>query len=241
MATRKGLRIDFLKEGTVVGSTAALCAAPVVTDNAVNHFSWGGKGLLFTNTGQNDDVSPTKHASLGWVIPNDNTDDDGIEINTGIEATSNPCAFVIGTDPAFYLKVTFNIPDVSDYDIAAVGFRKVAAQADVVDVGGYTNYTDYAYISATAGDYNIYTGNDGTDVVTDITNSAWLDTESHTLTVKVSSAGVVTCFIDDVASAGEVAFSFDSGDTVTPSVLFAKAGTASDTPPVLALFECGYQ
>lgn len=239
MATRKGLKIDFMKEGGMVGSTTVTGVAPVATAAAVNNFSWGGKTLLFTNIAQNDDISPSKHASLGWVIPNDNTDDDGVEINTGIEATSNPCAFVVGTDPTFYVSLKFNIPDVSDYDIVSVGFRKAAAHSAIDDVGDYTAYTDYFYLSVTSGAYTVYSANDGSDVVDDLTNSDWLDTETHTLRVEVDASGNATAYIDGVAAGGQAAFAFDSGDTLIPSIVFAKGAAASDTPPVLQVFDCG--
>jgi hypothetical protein len=244
MTTKKGLRIDFLKEGAMTGSTAALCAAPVVTTGVVNRFSWGGKTLSFYNDGQNDDICPTLHATLGWVIPNDNTDNDGIEINTGAQAVPNKCAFVIGTDPAFYVKAKFNVPLTTDYDVCAVGFRLAAANAACASAAALaTAYTDAACINVDNGDFKTVTSlNTSTDVTTDITTATWADTETHTLTVKVSAAGAVTYFVDDVVCPGAVAFSFDTGDTVIPFLRFTKdVSAAADTPPVLQLFECGLQ
>lgn len=244
MAQTKRFRIDFTKISQQTGSTAALCAAPVVTTGAINTFSFGGKTISVYNDGQNDDICFTRDATIGgWTIPNDNTDNDGIEINPGIGLPSNGI-FVVGTDPAFYVKAKFNIPDVSDYDVAAVGFRKAAANAAMASAAAVaTAYTDIAAINVDAGDFKTVTSlNTATDVTTDITTSAWLDTETHTLEVRVSATGAVTYYVDDVVTPGAVAFTMDSGDSVLPFVRFTKnAGAASDTPPCMLTLEWGYQ
>jgi hypothetical protein len=230
-------RVDFSKANGFQCTTRELGAACVSTDAKENFFTFGGSlyPIVVHNTAANSDIMFTESAT-GWVVPNDNTDDDGIEIGFGALATS-VCAFSPGQ--AYYVKATFTIPDVSDYDVAALGFRNdtntYVAIDDPTDVNTTTPaYTDFAMINVTAGDFRIYTqDDDATAVDTDITTSAWLDGEAHTLMVKVSSAGVVTYFVDGTAAAGAVAFTLDQAatDIFVPMLLFAKGGTSSDTPP----------
>ncbi len=245
MAARKGLRIDFMIANGIVGSTATATGVPVTTDAAVNTYAFPPQGALqVTNQAANTLLTFTKHASLGWRNPVDLTSTEGIEINTGIDAISNPCAFTVGTDPAFYLKYKANIVDITNYSVFAVGFRKAAAYAPIVDAAALlTAYTDVAYLNVDDGDFRTATRlNTGTGVDTDVTTSAWASTETHTITVKVSSAGVVTYFVDDVVCPAAVAFTFDTGDVVIPSIVITADATAVASGWTYSqLFECGYQ
>ncbi len=240
-------RIDFADAGgfVVIGTLGAACTT---TDDLECFHLFGGSAFPLETkwTAANSDIIFTKTAT-GFVIPNDNADDDGIEFSFGKDANS-PCAFTVGTSPAFYVKATFTIPDVSDYDVAAIGFRNDGSYLDVDDPADLNTttplYDDFALINVNAGDFRTYTQDDGaTATDTDITTSTWLDTEAHTLMVKVSAAGVVTYFVDGAAAAGAVAFTLDSSatDIMVPIAIFAKGGTAADTPPEMRLFECGLQ
>jgi len=242
MALTKRFRLDFTKISQQTGSTAALCAAPVVTAAALNTFDFGGQTITVYNDAQNDDVCFTRDATLGgWTIPNDNTDNDGIEINPGIGLPSNG-VFVVGTDPAFYMQAKFVIPDVSDYDVAAAGFRKAAANAACSTPAALaTAYTDSAVINCEAGDHKTVTSlNTATDVTTDITNAANIDGDTITYRVDVSATGVTTYTVNGVAAAGAVAFTFDTGDSLIPFVRFTKGAAAADTPPCMLTLEWGY-
>jgi hypothetical protein len=251
-AAAQRARVDFTTAAGFQCTTRELGAACVSTDAKDNFFTFGGSLYPITvhNTATNSDIMFTESAT-GWVVPNDNTDDDGIEITFGSVANS-PCAFTVGTSPAFYVKATFTIPDVSDYDVAAVGFRNDTATYVAVDDPADINtttpaYSDFALINVNAGDFRTYTqDDDGTATDTNITTTAWADGEAHTLMVKVSSAGAVTYWVDGVNQAtanGAVAFSLDSSatDIFVPTIMFAKGGTSSDTPPEMRLFECGLQ
>lgn len=240
-------RVDFADAAgfVVSGSTGAACTT---TDDLECYHWFGGAAFPLETkwTAANSDIVFVK-TDTGYVVPNDNTDDDALEITFG-KSANGPCAFTVGTSPAFYVKATFTIPDVSDYDVAAVGFRNDGAYADVDDPADINTtspaYTDFAMINVTAGDFHIYTqDDDATAVDTDITTTAWADGEAHTLMVKVSATGAVTYFVDGVAAAGAVAFTLDSSasDIMVPFIIFAKGGVAADTPPELRLFECGLQ
>lgn len=246
-AAQQKARIDFTKAHGFTCSTLETGVACVSTDAKINYFQFGGGGypLAVRNIAANSDISFTMTAT-GATIPNDNADDDGVEMTFGTTANS-PCAFSPGS--AYYAKATFTIPDVSDYDVALLGFRNDTATYLAIDDPADINtttplYTDFAVINVNAGDYRTYTqDDDGTATDTDVTTTAWLDTEAHTLMVKVSATGAVTYFVDGTAMAGAVAFTLDqeATDIYVPFLVFAKGGTAADTPPELRLFECGLQ
>lgn len=248
MAVRKHTHIDF--NAPPMGAMAkASGLAAATTDNTTNVFvAPGGVGIEIRNEQTNSDVMPLyvvdANCTNGWQIPNDNADNDGIEMSLGIEANAaSRYAYKIGTDPAFKLLVKFGIPDVSDYDLAMIGFRKAAAYGDAINdpattFGSAVVYTDVACLNVNAG--NIYTitgknqtgGGTGTFTATDTTDN-WADDAVKTLGVHVS-AGVVTFTIDGAAPTVTQAFTFDDGDVVIPFLLFTKGAAAADTPPILA-------
>jgi len=58
--------------------------------------------------------------------------------------------------------------------------------------------------------------NNAATVVTDLSVDDWADGESHTFEIRVSDSGAVTYRYDGAAPSGAVAYSFDSGEVVTP-------------------------
>lgn len=245
MATRKRTFIDFTSVLPSGGMAKATGLAAAVTDNTTNVFMAGDTAIEIRNEQQNDDVVPTyvvdANSTTGWQIPNDNADNDGIEMSLGIENSPNAKhAFTVGTDGPFELRVKLGIPDVSDYDVCFVGFRIHGAYVDAINTPAAMEaaYTDKAGFSVEAGDMHILTSNDNTDVDTDIASS-WADDAVKTLTVKVSSAGAVTYYIDGTVVSDAVAFSFDAGDVVVPCLVFTKGAAAADTPPILNYLFCG--
>ncbi len=170
----------------------------------------------------------------GLDVSLDQTDDDGVEICGGILASSK-LAFIVGTDPAFYAKMEFNIADVSGTDDCAFGFRKVEAyQANIDD------YDEMAALNVISGNITIETIlNAGATTSTDTTNN-WADGETHELEVRVSAAGVVTYKIDEGTPATVAEFTFDDGEVIVPFFYFLHS---SDVAGVVTLthFECGPQ
>lgn len=243
MATKKYTRINFV-DGPPCGAMAqATGLAAATTDNTVNTFMTPGGSPLEVRIEQTNSDIVFTHTTAGWVIPNDNTDNDGIEVSLGIIADADAkYAYKIGTDAAFEASLTFKIPDVSDYDVAVFGFRKAAAYADAPNAptcfSSAVIYTDAAGFNVNAG--AIYTfggvnqtgGGTGTYTSTDSTLT-WADNATKKLTVKVSSAGVVTFYVDDTLVATATAVTFDSTDIVIPFAIFTKGATSSDTPPIL--------
>jgi hypothetical protein len=243
MAVRKYTYVDFTDAMVPAAYVATTSAAATASDNQVDSMLLAnGAYFEYTQTGVNSDIVFTKSAGAGWIIPNDNTDNDGIEITQGNTTAGVPMSFTIGTDGPFKIALRMKVPDVSDYDVCAVGFRKQAAQADVLSHAALgTAYSDVAFLNMNAGDiYTITRDDTGTAVLTDTTND-WADNETHTFTVAISAAGVVTFQIDGAApTVNTNTMTWDNGDLVIPCIIFTKnAGAASDTPPILVTYECG--
>ena len=165
----------------------------------------------------------------------DQTENDGAELTMGISASS-PILFTVGTDPAFFFKCRFLITNVSGTDDCAMGFRKREAyQANIDD------YDEAAALNVISGDITIETIlNGGATTSTDTTDD-WGDAETHTLCVKVSSAGVVTYEIDDAAPTTTAAFTFDDGEVVIPFFYFLHAAAPVAGVVKILEWECGYQ
>jgi hypothetical protein len=164
----------------------------------------------------------------------DQTDNDGVELCPGI-LNSNNQAFKTGTDAAFFFSVRLNIPDVSGTDDLAIGFREAEAyQANIDD------YTDMAVLNVISGAIYIETILNGAATVSTDTTDTWADNATKQLTVKVSSAGVVTYLIDGAAPTVTAAYTFTSGLYVVPFLFFLHASDVAGSVQILD-WECGYQ
>ncbi len=244
MARRKYTYVDFTEEGIVPQFAQTTNAVATAADNQVDWMNIRGQYFEWIQTAANSDIFFEKSTNVGWRVPNDNTDNEGIELTQGILSAGNGNGeFTVGTDGPFKLSVQFKIPDVSDYDVAFVGFRKVEAYTAALNAHAElgTDYTDLGGLNVNAGAiYSITRLNAGTAVLTDTTNT-WADNAIKTLTVNVSVAGVCTFLIDGVApTVNSNTLTFDTGDLLIPTVCFTKnAGAASDTPPILVTYECG--
>lgn len=171
-------------------------------------------------------------AAGGLDISLDQTSAEGVEITQGITARS-PGAFTVGTDGPFFFSAKLDVEDVSGAAELAVGFRKAASFTANLD-----DYTDFAVLNAQAGTINIETALNNAATVTTDTTETWADGASHTLTVKVSRAGVVTYEVDGAAPGTVAAYTFDAGDVVVP-VLFFLHGADVAGAVLLERWECG--
>lgn len=171
----------------------------------------------------------------GLDINMDQTSGDGIEIHAGVTAR-NPQCFIVGTDPAFGLRVKVTPEDVSGFNPLMIGFRKVEAfQAD------WNDYDELVGIGihGTAGDIKIVkilnnAATSTTDTTQDATDATELD-----LAVWVSSAGVTTFTIAGAAPTATVAHTFDNGEVVMPFLLLTNAADVGGTCEV-SLWDCGH-
>ena len=80
-----------------------------------------------------------------------------------------------------------------------------------------------AVLNVISGDITIETILNAASTTSTDTTDNWADTATHSLKVKVTSAGVVTYLIDGTAPSTTAAFTFDSGEVVTPFFYFIHA------------------
>lgn len=176
-------------------------------------------------------------AATGLDIGMDQTDNDGVELGCGI-VDGTPCAFKVGTDAAFFVRVKASIADVSGTDDFCVGFRKAEDyQANVDD------YDEAAWLGqgqGAAGRINIETIKNAAATVTTNTTDTWADAATHTFEVLVSATGVVTYKIDGAAPTTTAAYTFDDAEIVVPFVYFLHATDLAGAV-VLQEYECGFQ
>jgi hypothetical protein len=192
----------------------------------------------------------------GLQLPITNSDNVGVQICFGgslpdlLASGVGPTKFTVGTDPAFYMKASLGIPDISDYDIFWVGFVEpaayVATAAMTTPAHLLAAYDEKAGIGVvdTAGDMDAQTSLAGSDTSTDLTVTDWVDDAVKQIAINVSAAGVVTYQWWDAGtedtSTGAVAFSFADTTIVTPMIIAVKGAAGTDTPPILEYIEWGY-
>lgn len=232
------MKINFdchpIYKGKVLADGTTLAhAAPTGATGDENLMGFPEGTLEWHVNGTQTILAPALVAT-GLNVAQDQTANDGIEICPGILASSK-AAFVVGTDPAFYAKLKFSLADVSGTDDCAFGFRKVEAYQAAID-----NYDEMAALNVITGNINIETILNNAATVTTDTTLNWADTETHTLEVLVSAAGVVTYRVDGITPPTVASFTFDAGEVVTPFFYFLHDTDICDTV-ILQSFECGHQ
>lgn len=215
-------------------------AAAAGTDQNINLYNFGGYLFRRYCEATSTVFSPTT-AATGLTMAQDATADEGIEMYHSADAFGR-MAFKIGTSAAFYVKAKLTIPDVSDYDVVTLGFRKAAAPADIAShAATITAYSDVAVLNMNAG--NIFTGtrlNTGSGTLTDTTDD-WADAATKTFEVLVGSTGVTTFKIDGVAPTITQTHTFDDTDWVIPFLHLTRAAADTAGEPTLITWECGLQ
>lgn len=203
-------------------TNAATAGVPTGSTGDVNRLDVGGVQFECHIKGTQTLIIPVQTA-VGLNVALDQTDNDGVELTHGILSRGR-ASVTVGTDRACRIRVKFKLGDVSGTDDCAVGFRKCEAyQANLDD------YDELACLNVISGD--IYTEtilNNGATSSID-TTSNWADGETHTLEVRVSAAGVVTFYVDDVQVATGVNFTFDAGENICPFLFFLNAADLVDT------------
>lgn len=215
--------LDTTDQAPVIIPTGAVFSGAT---GIIHHlYTPDGNIMCAAALGAGQTISPSIVA-LGLAIGGDQTDDEGYEVFSHfLGATGRP--FIVGKDPAFYMKCKFIVDDVSGIDTLLCGFRRAA-----VIQGAFASIADYAAIGWNTGAnpaaIKVLTGLNGTDAVTDTTQTI-ADARSLTVEVKVSAGGVVT-FRHDAAVEGRLAaptavgaLTFDNGDPVIPFFHFLNA------------------
>lgn len=212
---------DFSAHDTAdqVAVLLATGAAASGATGALHHiYTPGGNVFAGFPLGAGQTLLPAIVAA-GLDIGADQTDDEGFEIvSHAFGANGRP--FIIGNSPAFYMKVTLTVADVSGTDDLHVGFRRLEAVN-----GTFDNYLDLASIGivGTSGAIQLETINDNAATTTTDTTDTWADGATKVLGVYVSATGAVTYTINGAAPTATAAFSFDDGDPVVPFIHFLHA------------------
>lgn len=179
--------------------------------------------------------------STGLLISGDETATEGYEYNFGAARANSRHSFTIGTSAAFYLEFTFRADDISGLEPCYCGFRKTQANQAQGNIALYTDFVGYGLNDGVApGDAVISTQLNTGGLTNTDTNDAWADTETHTLRINVSAAGVVTFLFDGGAPTVTQAYTFDNADVVHPYFRFEFNAAAPDAIEWISM-ECGYQ
>lgn len=176
--------------------------------------------------------------AFGLNLVQDQTSGDGIELGMGVTALS-PSSFIVGTDRAFFFRMTFKVQDASGCNPLIIGFRK--AQAFDATLANYTDFASIGIVgTANPNTIKIQTQIGTAGVVVTDTTQTWADGETHTLTVLVSATGVVTYQVDWLPPTVVAAYTFTSGLTVIPFVRFTQAADVTSQAST-NWYEVGYQ
>lgn len=227
----------FITFKTQPVASAVTGAAAVGTDTAVNVMVVDGGYIMEYNNITTQTILVPQLAATGLNIDRDvDADNGGSEYTFGVLANS-PYAFVVGTDPAFFIRGKYTIStDADGSDAFLTGFRKAQAYAP-----DYEDYDDMAAFNNANGRIDIETIiGDATTVVTDTTETDWADGETHTFQVNVSAAGVVTYLYDGVTPTVTVAYTFTDGLSLIPFVHLRHDTAYQDGTTMLEL-EIGLQ
>jgi hypothetical protein len=203
-----------------------------------------GLRLLVQNIGTQTTVSPISNAA-GMDYSYGNTNNLGVQW-----ALADPVAkeyhssgpridrYVVGSD-AFFCELRWSIADVDGADEMAFGFRKVEAFQAAID-----DYDEMACLNSISGDIKSETIlNDGATTTTDLTSPSsgdWADGATHKVKVLVSAAGAVTYKLDETTPGAAAAFSFDSGEIITPFFYYLNDSNVAGAV-VLQKFKHGRQ
>lgn len=258
--------VDFTTTNIPPTMTAPATLA-TAADNQVDHLFINNQYLEYIQEAANSDIVFTRDGTGvswngatvkgGWIIPNDQTDNEGIEISRGLTSGISRGLYTLGTDAvpgrALTASLTFAIPLTTDYDVILFGWRKVAAYCagvtqSATGAAGPDCYTDIAAFNIDNG--AIYTdtvlnGAGGAGLSAVDSTLTWADGEVHTLRVDISTARVVTWYLDNTVLTATQAgansgFTFDASDQLMLLLVITRDATAAaDTPPILLQLKYG--
>lgn len=179
-----------------------------------------------------EDIGPDMDAT-GLDIAGDATNNDGVELFTGMYGTSGRPMYP-SFDPAFQFCATIKISDVSGTDTLWVGFRSAETPNAT-----FANYDTYAAIGVISGDVKITTEDDAGGATTTDTTIDVADAGTAALCVKVGDTGAVTYTVGGSAPPTTAAFTLDAGEAVIPFIHLLHDSDVADEVTV-QLMELSY-
>lgn len=223
-----------------VSATGIPAVATTVAGADVTHEMMTQHGYWQVYNTTDQAVLPFATAGTGLNVSGDLVENEALELVPGGNFASSRQAFVAGTDSDFFMRVKWNIADVSGADQAVLcGFRKqetFAVPTSLLSTGDGI-YTDFFGIGMS--------GEDGTDIKcmsdlnnggsTTVTDTGFDATDSQVLEIEIRVIGRKAIgYINGVRLGNPVAkdgdgtaissqatvstpsFTFDSGDTLIP-------------------------
>lgn len=234
---RRTLRLEFPRLGAPLAGTMAVGGgAATGTAGDENTLIWSKAQLYYHILGTQTITQPAM-STTGLNIGMDQTANDGVELRLAPPGASSDhdAVFTCGTDNAFYFEVKLNVADASGTDDLAIGFVKHEAYQAAVD-----NYDELASLAVDNTSANIVcqTILNGAATSSTDTTANLSDATDITIRVKVSDDRKVTYEIDGSEPATVAAFTFDSGEVVTPIIYFLHATDVAGAVNLIHL-ECG--
>ena len=205
---------------------AADHTAELVTDAAVNLAYCEGSPGMYTYRLDGAQSSPFIVVPGAYLdLDNDGITNEGVEVILADLAASTQGWTVVGTSPAMYVRANITITSVSGTDNFNFGWRLAEAFVDDIVMATYDTYGVYR-INDAAGNLQIQTGDDTVDATDEEDQVVtWADAATHTLEVRVSTAGVFTFFIDGLPSTITTA----TGAAAAGDVMYPFIGMLNDT------------
>ena len=216
-----GDEIEEFSESPNLQSTLTTGAAPTGATENVNLMCLQ-QGIIMEQylVGAQTIIAP-RMSSKGLEVALDQTINKGAEYNFGSDRDNARHVFTIGTSPAFFFEVKFNIEDISAADAFIIGFRiNIANNLD------RDSYNDFASIGMDIGNSltNVVTIDQASfsERVTDTTDAWGGDDTANRLRVSVNAGGVVTYTINGNAPTFTRSYTFASALIVIPFMRFEQ-------------------
>jgi hypothetical protein len=197
---------------------------PTGTAGDENVADFGQVEAVYHIIGTQTILAPTIDRSAtgtGPLVHMDEAAGDGVEyvFGSGLALANNPQAMAVGTGPGRFLKMVMAAGTVANVAELAVGFRKAADFAALID-----DYTDLACLNLQYDTDAAYVRvetilNDGATATTEA-GVTIADAEAFTFEVRVRADGKVSFFVNGV-KVGHT-FTFDDGDAILPFVHFLQ-------------------
>lgn len=249
---------DQFQQNPVTAAVGGGAATGTAGDNNVlitrnGLYEWnviGTQTILAPKLIQYGSAGANTPALSGLNLVQDATAGDGIELGFGARVTNpatsavqnpNPYSFVIGQDAAFAMTAQFTVEDASGTNPLIIGFRK--CQAFDATLSNYTDFVSIGIVgTANPNTIKIQTNIGSAGVVTTDTTQTWADNAVHSLSILVSSAGVVSYQIDSLPPTviPTLTYTFTSGICVIPFVRFTEAADVT-AYAVMSNLQMGYQ
>jgi hypothetical protein len=230
---------SFMAEPLV--SKKGVLAAPAGTDLQAQVFWTGRHGFEYTFIGDATDAFYPVLATEGgynWVMTTA-TLARGVEVNFGGELPAHPRNFVPRSED-FFARILLNVDDASGVDLI-FGVRKataaVATITEITDIAGLRILgDDSSALAALSVVTNLNNGGTSDIVSTALSGNL---TDGFTVELEVRGIGGNARFYINGAQVGSgVAYTFDSGDAVSPVLRAVQTTDLAAQIKTLA-FECG--